>query len=225
MSLQQDQKTLHQVLLNANMNPTRPTHQTRLALPPFRIPTLTTARLAAPLGARIVLPLAQDSTVGSPAIREYGLVSVILRNIFPQKGKHAVASISEDEPKNLTHQARDSDPHPERGRELDTDFIDLDSVSFGSGDGGDAFSSYFLLYASCVFFRRLRIVRRETFWLLAIPLWEVLSRREAKMRSSFSGVMARLMGLRVKVLRQAWQRQRAVPLSFLPNLMQSRLAQ
>jgi hypothetical protein len=225
MSFQKNQKTLHQILLDTNMNTARSTNQTRLALPPLRIPTLTTAGLTTPFRARVVLSLSQESLVGSPTICEDGFVPVVLGNIFPHKSQHCIAAISKDKPKNLSHQARNGNPYPEGGGKLDADLIDLDGVSFRSGDGCNPFLLDFTLYANCVFLRMLRIVKRETLWLLAIPLWEILSCNEARMRASFSGVMARFMGWRVKVLRQAWQRQRAVPLRFVPNLMQSALVQ
>ncbi len=75
------------------------------------------------------------------------------------------------------------------------------------------------------FFPICRIVKRETFSALAIPRWEILSWRQATMSASFWGVMVRLLGFIAKVFPYPWQRHLGVPVSVLPNLIQSALSQ
>ena len=78
--------------------------------------------------------------------------------------------------------------------------------------GGDA-----CLYTSGAFFRRLRIVKRATLKVRAIPRWLMRSCSAATICASFSRVMVRLLGWGVKVLWHALQRARAEPLRLVPK--------
>jgi hypothetical protein len=207
------------------MNSTRLANQTRLALSPLRVPTFRLASLSTPFLARMVLRFGKETSIGSPLIRVNRLVTIIHRNICPQDRQHGICSISENEAKNLPYQAGNSNPNPEAGRELDANLIDLDAVTLGSRDRGDLALLDRLLYPSCVFLRRLRIVSRATFSVRAMPRCEVRSCRAAKIWDSFCGVMARLFGLSPKVFLQSRQRHLWVPESVFPNLTQSGLSQ
>ena len=81
------------------------------------------------------------------------------------------------------------------------------------------------LYTSGTFFRRLRIVRRATLKVRAIPLWLMRSWSAATIWASLCPVMARLLGWGVKVLLHALQRQRAEPLRLVPKRLQRVLLQ
>lgn len=185
------------------MNTTRFANQTRLTLTPFGVPALAMAGFSTTLLARMVLPSRKETFIGTPLVCVHGLTAIILGHILPQNRKHRICSITKNEPQDLAHQARNGYPNPERGSQLNADFVNLDDISLRGRYQSDLALADLLLYVPCVFFRRLRIVRRETFNALAIPRCEILSWRLATIASSLSGVMARLFGLRVKVFVQA----------------------
>ncbi len=71
----------------------------------------------------------------------------------------------------------------------------------------------------------LRIVKRATLKVRAIPRWLMRSCSAATIWPSFWCVMARLFGLGVKVLLQSLQRPRADPLRLVPKRLQRVLLQ
>ena len=81
------------------------------------------------------------------------------------------------------------------------------------------------LYTSGAFFRMLRIVKRATLKVRAIPLWLMRSWSAATIWASLCSVRARLLGWGVKVLLHWLQRQRAEPLRFVPKRLQRVLLQ
>ena len=81
------------------------------------------------------------------------------------------------------------------------------------------------LYTGGAFFRRLRIVKRATLRVRAIPLWLIRSWSAATICASLRSVMARLLGWGVKVLLHWLQRQRAEPLRLVPKRLQRVLLQ
>ena len=233
MPTKHDQKTLHQIILDASMNTTTLTNQSRLALTPLRIQALRVVGFSTTFLAGMMLRSGKEASIGSPLICVNGFVTIIRRHIRPKYRKHGICSISENESQNLSNKPRNGYPNPERGSQLNTDFVNLDDIclrrsSEASARGryqGDLTLTDLLLYVRCVFFRISRIVRRETLSARAIPRWEILSWSVAIMAASFSGVMARLLGLRQKVLLQPWHRHRWVSAPLLPCLMQSVLSQ
>ena len=81
------------------------------------------------------------------------------------------------------------------------------------------------LYTGGTFFRMLRIVKRATLRVRAMPRWLIRSCSAATICASFWWVMARLLGCRVKVLLHWLQRQRAEPLRLEPKRLQRVLLQ
>jgi hypothetical protein len=75
----------------------------------------------------------------------------------------------------------------------------------------DLASAKACLYTSGAFFRMLRIVKRATLKVRAIPLWLTRSWSAATIWASLRSVRARLLGWGVKVLWHWLQRQRSAP--------------
>ncbi len=71
----------------------------------------------------------------------------------------------------------------------------------------------------------LRIVKRATLRVRAIPRWLIRSCSARMICASFSRVMVRLLGWGVKVLWHALQRARAEPLRLVPKRLQRALLQ
>jgi hypothetical protein len=159
----------------------------------------------------MVLPRRKETFISTPFVRVNRLVTVVRRHITPQNGEHRICPIPENELQDLTNQARNGDPNPKRGSHLDANLINFDGIPLRRSSEASARSRYqsdlfltdLLFYVSSVFFRICRIVKRETFSALAIPRWEILSWRQATISASFWGVIAQLLGVRVKVLVQA----------------------
>ena len=207
------------------MDTARLTNQPRLTLTPLGVPTFRMVCLTTTFLTWMMLPGREKASISSPLIGVNRLIKIISRHIIPQNREHRVCPITKNESQDLAYQARNRNPNPKRRGHLDANFVNFDDISLGGGYQSDLSLANLLLYISSVFFRMFRIVKRETLSALAIPRWEILSWRLATMLASFWGVMALLLGLRAKVLPHSWHRQRELPLSLRPNLMQSVLWQ
>jgi hypothetical protein len=212
MLLDHDVKSLDQVRLDAPMNTTRATGQSRMFVPPLRVVRLNDTRLATALLTGNMLLGTETPGIGIPEIRRDQFVSVVLRNVAPSQLQHLLGSSSNRKSKNMFDGAGDSNPEPKRGGFSDAKFVELDRVFQRSRMRRQAL----LLYTSCVFLRIERTVLRLTLKVWAMPTWEILCPRARTMAASFSGVRERELGLGVKMRRHDLHRHRSVLLSFLP---------
>ena len=169
MLLRHDVESLDQVGRDAPMNPTGPSIQPRMLVPPLCVVPFGNARLSTAFLARLVLLLPEEASVSGPEVRRDRLVPVVVWNVAPSKLKHLVGSSSNRKTKDVLHKPGNGYPQPQRGSDADTKFVELDGIFLRGGNLGKSFS----LYSCGVFFRMARTVLRLTLKVAAMPTWEI----------------------------------------------------